>query len=109
NSAGGGSGGSWTISGLSASVSVGATTLSVSQMPSHKHSLYVQIADANRWPRHNSVVQGAEIDREGKSWVDTPVGSAGGGGSHTHSASASISSNGTWRPAYVDVIVCRKD
>lgn len=106
---GGGSGGSWTLSGLSASVSVGATTLSVSQMPSHNHDLYVQTANDNRWPRDNSGVQGVEINKGGMSWVATPVGSRGGGGAHTHSASATITNNGNWRPAYIDVIVCEKD
>src|SRR5690606_35494790 len=109
NSAGGGVGGSWTLSGLSASVSVGATTLSWEQMPFHNHGLYVQQAHDNRWPRDNSGVQGAELAKGGMSWVDTPVGSAGGGGAHTHSATATITSNGYWRPAYIDVIACKKD
>lgn len=101
NSAGGGLGGSWTISGLSASVSVGATTLSVSQIPSHSHTVSLNQLEVSGYSGYFVLAQGNK--------VHFSTGATGGSGSHTHSASASISSNGTWRPAYVDVIACRKD
>lgn len=102
NSAGGGLGGSWTISGLSASVSVGATTLSVSQIPSHSHTVSFNEVSVTA-----TAIDQFPLTRGNK--VHFSTGATGGSGSHTHSASASISSNGTWRPAYVDVIACRKD
>lgn len=104
NSAGGGLGGSWTISGLSASVSVGATTLSVSQMPSHSHTVSFQTVNMTQ----GTVAVHPTLRQQGSN-IDVSTKATGGGGSHTHSASASISSNGSWRPAYVDVIACTKD
>lgn len=101
NSAGGGVGGSWTLSGLSASVSVGATTLSVSQMPSHSHTVSFRYDDGGG----TNNIGGTKVH---SSVTSTSTGATGGGGAHTHSASASISSDGSWRPSYVNVIACTK-
>lgn len=99
---GGGIGGGWTITGLSASVSVHNHTLSINQIPSHSHS----------YPGNEGYSGGYDRISHRNASANTFTGSVnatGGGGAHTHSASASISSNGTWRPAYVDAIACRKD
>lgn len=96
---GGATGGSWTISGLSASVTVGSTTLSTSQIPSHNHS-YERAENSAKSGNNNDVF----ADNN-----STSTGNAGGGGSHSHSGSASLSSTGAWRPAYQNVIVCTKN
>lgn len=97
---GGGNGGSWTISGLSASVTVNNHTLSVAQIPSHSHDYVRPEINGGQIMRTHDGHQHGRL---------RPTSNTGGGGAHNHSASASISSNGTWRPAYVDVIACTKD
>lgn len=90
--------GSVSVAGLS----VGATTLTTTQIPSHNHS-YVQVfGTGGSWA--------------GGSGVDTTIsgntGSQGGGGSHTHGLSGSASFTGTaidLSVAYVDSIIAVKD
>ena len=94
---GGGIGGSWTISGLS--VSVAGHALTIAEMPSHTHNIigYWMDVSSGSWPDLNA----------DQTSYSKPTTATGGGGSHSHGAS--ISHNGTWRPSYVDVIVCIKN
>lgn len=85
-------GGTWTISGLT----VGNTTLTLSQIPSHDHT-YEKSQDGNA-----TRAGGGGTCNDGLTSDDT--GNSGGGGSHTHSISAS----GAWRPSYYDVIRATK-
>jgi hypothetical protein len=107
---GGGVGGSWTISGLT----VGDTALTIAQMPLHGHAMRHktnvegQTGSDNSGPivtRNMSAVTepawtGAPGDAAGQS-----IGGTGGGQAHTHG----LSSNGAWRPNYVDVIVASRN
>ena len=90
-----------TVTG-SLSGTVGATTLSTAQMPSHNHTIGNFISDganSSAWPKLTS--------RDGNI---TGTTSTGGGGSHTHSFSGSLSSaTATINVAYVDVIIATKD
>lgn len=109
NSSGGGQGGSWTISGLSASVTVNNTTLSSSQMPNHRHAAgkaeyYTDVAYGSTSGGNQQQSSGGLATANEYPYTN----SVGGGGAHNHSATASISSNGNWRPSYVNVIACTK-
>lgn len=89
---GGGSGGSWTISGLT----VQGHTLSLSQIPSHTHSLKTS-SDSSFGP---DAVAGRKNHT-----ANFNTGATGGSDSHSHA----VWHDGNWRPAYIDVIVCEKD
>ena len=138
NSTGGGSGGSWTISGIS----VNGHTLTVAEMPSHDHGntgsggshthsgstnttgshthTYTELRDGGGGPFQ---VQGDDNDRH----VETRnTGSAGShshtvsinsAGSHTHdiphqggggSHTHGLTIGSAWRPSYIDVIVATR-
>lgn len=88
-----------TLSGLSAA----ATTLAVSQMPSHNHpSLWL----------NNSGVFGGESQgfNTANGTSPTTTGATGGGGSHSHSVSGSASSSTvTLNVQYVDLIIASKN
>lgn len=88
-----------TLSGLSAA----ATTLAVSQMPSHNHpSLWLT----------NSGVFGGESQgfNTANGTSPTTTGATGGGGSHSHSVSGSASSSTvTLNVQYVDLIIASKN
>lgn len=91
--------GSWTISGLTASTTVNGTTLTEAQIPSHSHSA----AAIGGSPAF--VISGSggvfASPGAGSDWLTTSLTtSTGGGGSHTHTASTTVSSAGSWRPAY---------
>lgn len=84
----------------SLSGTVGATTLSTAQMPSHTHTMA------------NSLLGGGESYGGVGAYYTATVntGATGGGGSHTHSFSGSLSSaTATINVAYVDVIMATKD
>lgn len=85
---------------VSLSGNVGATTLTVAQMPSHNHSVcYNQNSSAiNTWSLYKM---------GGTSSGVVYTGNAGGSNSHTHSLSgtATIALN----VKYTDVIICSKD
>jgi hypothetical protein len=93
-------GGSWTISGLT----VGGHTLTLNEIPAHRH-----INGAyDRLLRYAGDV-GSEIgdgNRPGGPDVNTsaPETSQGGGQAHDHP----LGSDSTWRPAYIDAIICVK-
>jgi len=90
-----GSGGSVAFTTAFGLQNVSATTLSVSQMPSHNHSQYLsnytaaQVNTAARQPR--------QLAYQFTGYTN----STGGGGSHTHSVDLSVN--------YVDVIIATKD
>jgi hypothetical protein len=80
------------------STSVGSTTLALSQIPSHSHSVRGSVASSG------SAVFGAG------NTAGTNTATAGGGGSHTHSGSSSFSGSAiNLDVAYLNVIVCTKD
>lgn len=86
---GAGTGGSWTISG----VTVNGHSLSVAELPSHTHDALVE--SGGGFNRANS----------GTGTFGTGASAATGSGSaHSHGLTA----DGAWRPAYTDVIVCSR-
>jgi len=102
-------------------ISVGAHTLTISQMPSHTHT------DTGHYPNvngGNNVAGGGFAGYYSNSFTSDATG---GGGSHTHSVSGSVSSGGadntgsaggdatssttptSFAPQYINVIVATKD
>lgn len=80
-------------------ITVGATTLSIAQMPSHNHSFTTYgVADTAGGTIANSY---GSFSPAGFS-----VSSTGGGGSHTHSGSSSAI---TLNVQYVDLIIASKN
>lgn len=118
---GGGTGGAIDFSTLfaagkavSLSGNVGATTLTVAQMPSHKHDLthtQSQLYTTHGYTAFYTTEYKADGGTEGKHWPDagvsTLVKTTGSSNSHTHSLSgtATIALN----VKYADVIICAKD
>ena len=106
--AGGGTGGNWTISGLTGASHIHTTynhTLTIDEIPPHTHPIDDALSyRGGGWSAENS----NDYDRAGNS------GSTGGGLPHNHGntstpSSTIITSTGAWRPAYLDVIVCQKN
>ena len=93
-----------TVSGsVSLSGTVGATTLSTAQMPSHSHTVSIQSGSSN------TDVGAANTRRSGGS---TGTSSAGSSASHDHSFSGSGSLSGATAAInvqYVDAIIAAKD
>jgi hypothetical protein len=96
---------------VSAPVSIGSTTLSTPQIPSHSHTVTVAGNDV-----------GSQIDRtRGQQVSNISTGNTGGGGSHTHPGSGGSHAHPVSAPAsfsgtainlsvqYVDVILATKD
>ena len=90
--AGAGTGGSWTISGIS----VDGHTLTEAEMPVHAHAVGSNL--------NIQVGSGGSAMMAGAPDVHVTT-TAGGGGSHSHT----MTIGSAWRPAYVDVIICSKD
>ena len=91
---GGGSGGSNVFStAFGASGNTGATTLSISQIPSHTHSYY--------WGDNSATgpVSWGYNTNPGNNYSQ-PTSATGGGGSHTHALGINVQ--------YVDAIICVK-
>ena len=87
-----------TLSDLSAA----ATTLAVSQMPSHNHSVSGEGYGYN-------ILYGSEVSYSSFPKKAT-TGATGGGGSHSHSVSGSASSSTvTLNVQYVDLIIASKN
>ena len=86
---------------VSGSVSVGATTLSTAQMPSHNHSI-------NIYGNTMMYYLGSTAGGDTSIFASTVTGSAGGGGSHAHSASFSGTAI-NMAVQYVDVILATKN
>jgi hypothetical protein len=95
---GGSTGGSWTISGWS--FSVDNHTLTISEIPSHNHAMYVDINDN----QGASEVYRPDAFKDGNDTVNT--GNTGGGDPHSHGFTSSH--DGSWRPSYAKVITCEK-
>lgn len=107
------SGGSVGFTTAFASGNTGATTLSISQMPSHTHAAYSAGsayggATATNWANAGARAVAAYPYDYDSLYVTNLAGSGaqglqstGGGGSHTHSLSLAV--------AYVDVIIATKN
>lgn len=91
---GGMTGGDWIISG----VTVDDHILTVPEIPPHVHDYLRTIVTVNTSETGSAGVQ--QI-----SFPSTATSSTGGGSGHDHG----LTSDGLWRPAYVDVIACTKD
>ena len=112
SSSGGGTGGNWTLSGLT----IGGTAITVAQMPSHTHGVsdpgHVHGTQNYLLPNYSAQGGGGAVEIS-KSYgsgtysatTGISIDDTGSGDTHTHS----ISSDGSWRPAYVNAIVCSKD
>lgn len=95
NTAGGGIGGDWEITGLT----VDDTTLDMTQIPEHSFTFPMRI-DGNSSPSTGNPEKGT-----GGAAEDGVTDSLGGGLGHDHPLSA----DGTWRPEYHDMILCEWD
>ena len=98
---GGVTAGNWTISGISGS----AHALTISEIPAHGHEVqYTTITpgagDFQFQRLRNSAGFPSSTDES-----SNPVLETGGGASHSHG----VSSDGTWRPSYINAIICIKD
>jgi hypothetical protein len=82
--------------------SVGATTLTIAQIPSHTHTR--GIWDSTAGFLNYPVITGFETSNT----PETSTGATGGGGSHTHTASAFTGTAINLAVQYVDVIICTK-
>lgn len=98
---GGSTGGNWAISGMLGLITVDGTSLSVDELPGHIHHISQTV-----------VYQGTDIGLGGGSaytisatQIDTGSGTGLAGNPHTHTASSEVFGDGTWRPAYRNVIV----
>lgn len=96
--AGGATGGATAFSTFNAQTSVGATTLSTEQMPSHSHDVKNFSGGGGQ---SVTVVQVSTVTNTSPAWRSGYLSSAGGGSSHTHSFTANIK--------YADFIVASKD
>ena len=89
-----GSGGATAFSTFNGQVSVGATTLSTAQIPSHAHSAAAQATASGAYSPPG--IGGSTVYR-----MAGITGYQGGGGSHTHTLTHDIK--------YNDFIICEKD
>ena len=88
-----------TASGLS----VGATTLTTAQIPSHTHSVPASATDGCGFSP-------PKFQQQGSNNSSIITGSTGGGGSHDHTITGTATSTAiTLDVAYVDVIIATKD
>lgn len=94
SSTGAGTGGSWTITGLT----VQGHALTTAQMPAHTHTDNYMLSTTSYFS--GNAFQGYPIGPAGT----TTTGSTGGGEEHSHG----ITHTPGWRPAYADVIVCSR-
>lgn len=104
---GGGQGGGWTISGLSASrgsLSVAGHSLTINEMPAHSHTVNYRYDGGGG----TTYIGGT---RTGNDSTNATTSSTGMGQPHAHglSGAPSVSHDGSWRPAYTDVIVCERN
>jgi hypothetical protein len=92
NGTGGGTGGSWTLSGIT----IGNTVLTVDQLPSHDHTGNIAFTQRGSGGDSNPVYGPG-------SGFTAPftTASTGSGNPHTHT----FTNDGAWRPAYVDAVV----
>lgn len=93
-----GSGGATAFSTFNGQTSVGATTLSTNEMPSHQHNANLRGAGATGGNATSIALQGSSGTL---SFITQSITAQGGGGSHTHSITTSIK--------YNDFIIASKD
>lgn len=99
---GGGDAGSWVISGIT----VDSHILDITEMPEHTHELHLISSGTGGGSGGNGVLDGNSVGNfAGK--VDLIGGGDPGtiGQGHVHG----FTSDASWRPAYIDVIICSKD
>lgn len=96
NSTGGGTGGSWTISGIS----VDNATLTAAQMPSHHHTI-------TGYPSGTTTVQSGSGVTVWNPFSTTTKSSSTTGSSAAHGHTMTIGSS--WRPSYINVVIGTKD
>jgi hypothetical protein len=89
---GGQTGGSWNIAG----VTIGGTSLTISQLPPHSHTIAQSLITASGFAGGGGTPFGAG---------SVQTGSQGAGAAHSHG----FSNDGTWRPSYANVIVGTKN
>lgn len=110
---GGGQGGNWTINGISTNSAgdhthstpahnhniavVGSETL-YSNNPSKVHIVGSQLVTAGGSTQGSLNIAGSYTEISG-------AGTSGNAGTHSHA----ISQDGSWRPAYIDAIICQKN
>jgi hypothetical protein len=97
---GGVTGGGWAITGLTAD----PHALSVAEMPAHQHDIIGGSGGADN-VNYDSNNNGPNAATGARGIAGRPTEIAGGGGTHTHS----ITGDSTWRPNFVNVIICIKD
>lgn len=85
-------------------ITVGATTLSTSQIPSHTHSY--SITNVNNQAATYVPCSFAGVSYSNSGTTATNTGAQGGGTSHTHSGSSSAI---TLNVLYANVIICSKN
>lgn len=123
STAGGGTGGSWTISGLTGSSHYHSTsnhTLTTTEIPAHTHSggAISNIGGADSGADVTFGISRTTVNyyvEWGGSWRIGAgyIANSGGSGAHNHgntgSTSNTTTSDATWRPAYIDVIIAQKN
>lgn len=98
--------------GGSLSGSIGDTTLSTNQIPSHSHGVYMSNGYSNVNPKTSNTNNGGSLVQNNRANGAALNGttSVGGGGSHNHNFSGNLSgSTATINVQYVDVIIAAKD
>ena len=78
---------------------VGATTLTIAQIPSHSHTYDISTFRLNA---------GANVADAFGGYSSANTGATGGGGSHTHTSGAFTGTAINLAVQYVDVIICTK-
>ena len=102
-------GGGWSITGLSASttVSVAGHALTIDEMPPHSHTcVHIHVRDNDSSTYSNTY----EWSGWGHPSILEPTTTVGGGQEHSHGATASttLSHDGSWRPAYLNIVMAEK-
>ena len=103
------SGGATAFSTFNGQSSVGATTLTLSQLPSHNHAGIVQLFKGNTTGSQSAPIDTSDlktIATGSAAWTNVGnasirLASEGSGGSHTHTITTNIK--------YNDFIICQKD
>ena len=103
DSSGGLSGGSWQISGFSASTVVAYHALTAAEIPAHTHTVSALTLAINT----STLGAGSPYATLGQGSI-TSDGGTGGNLGHTHGATTTMAFDGSWRPYYTNVIVCQK-
>lgn len=98
STAGGATGGGWSITGLTTTIA--GTVLTVDQIPAHTHTVG---GDATAPAISNRAGQTNTFNNN-----NITTNSTGGGLSHGH-AGSTTTGDGAWRPAYVNAIICAKN